>query len=33
LTGNPRAAAVSVSGHLLYGLLLGLLSRDAHESP
>lgn len=25
LTGNPRAAAVSVSGHLLYGLLLGLL--------
>lgn len=27
LTGNPRAAAVSVSGHLLYGLLLGLLAR------
>lgn len=28
LTGNPRAAAVSLSGHLLYGLLLGLfLSR------
>jgi hypothetical protein len=23
LAGNPRAAAVSVSGHLLYGLLLG----------
>lgn len=25
LTGNPRAAAVSVSGHVLYGLLLGAL--------
>ena len=28
LTGNPRAAAVSVSGHLLYGLLLGLLTSE-----
>jgi hypothetical protein len=27
LTGNLRAAAVSVSGHALYGLLLGLLAR------
>jgi hypothetical protein len=26
LTGNARAAAVSVSGHVLYGLLLGLLA-------
>jgi hypothetical protein len=26
LTGNPRAAAVSASGHVLYGLLLGLLT-------
>ena len=25
LTGNPRATAVSASGHLLYGLLLGTL--------
>jgi hypothetical protein len=25
LTGNARAAAVSVSGHVLYGLLLGAL--------
>lgn len=25
LTGNPRAAAVSVSGHVLYALLLGRL--------
>jgi hypothetical protein len=28
LTGNPRAAAVSVSGHLLYGLLLGLFASE-----
>jgi hypothetical protein len=28
LTGNPRAAAVSVSGHLIYGLLLGLLTSE-----
>ena len=26
LTGNPRAAAVSVSGHVIYGVLLGLLA-------
>lgn len=26
LTGNPRAAAVSLSGHLLFGLLLGGLA-------
>jgi hypothetical protein len=26
LTGNPRAAAVSASGHLLFGLLLGTLA-------
>jgi hypothetical protein len=29
LTGNPRAAAVSLSGHLLYGLLLGRVSELA----
>jgi hypothetical protein len=28
LTGNPRAAAVSLSGHVLFGLLLGAF---AHE--
>lgn len=27
LTGNPRAAAVSLSGHLIYGVLLGALIR------
>lgn len=27
LTGNPRAAGVSVSGHVLYGLLLGPFCR------
>jgi hypothetical protein len=27
LTGNPRAAGVSVSGHALYGLVLGALLR------
>lgn len=27
LTGNPRAAGVSVSGHVFYALLLGLLLR------
>lgn len=31
LTGNPRAAAVSVSGHLIYALLLGAaLSNENH---
>lgn len=29
LTGNARAAAVSVSGHLLYALLLGALTSRA----
>ena len=28
LTGNPRAAAVSVSGHVLYAVLLGLLTSE-----
>ena len=27
LAGNPRAAGVSVSGHLLYGVLLGMLAK------
>jgi hypothetical protein len=27
LAGNPRAAGVSLSGHVLYGLLLGSLDR------
>jgi len=32
LTGNPRAAAVSVSGHLLYAGILGaLLSQKPYE--
>lgn len=29
LTGNARAAAVSLSGHLLFGLLLGLFAARA----
>jgi hypothetical protein len=28
LTGNPRAAGVSVSGHVLYALLLGRLLKE-----